>query len=134
MKSKASQPQFPAYLGPVTTEQVEAAKCKYEADRRTPLFMHTAGHRRAALQAKMNSGMYIPLDLWVEYGDLVPDGYRPTIDRAAPKLGVSERKAIDPQQAERDAEARVREFDNGAMRTFMQSSPHFMATLEFGGK
>ena len=90
----AQYERIPDYVA-ATPQEVAAARKQLTLLKANVAFALMQGARRAALQAKFNSGMRLSAIEYAEFGDIVPDGFC-----------VHGNGALAAQRAERDARDR----------------------------
>lgn len=86
-----------------TPVDVVAARKQLTELKKNPAFALMQGARRAAVQAKFNSGMHLTAIEWVEFEDVVPPGFSTHMS-----AGLGEHYARQEQQR-RDAQAEFAE-------------------------
>jgi hypothetical protein len=69
--------KVPSYVG-CTPKELAAAKALYAKLSANPSHAMQSGYRRAALAAILNSGAAVPPLLYLEFSQVIPDGYKVT--------------------------------------------------------
>jgi hypothetical protein len=110
--------KIPEYVA-ATPQEVAAAREQLTLLKANVAFALLQGARRAALQAKFNSGMLLTAIEYAEFGDIVPPGFN-TYGNAA----------LAAQRAERDARDREGRAEFAEMERKRRESPRPLTQRE----